>query len=63
MSPLAQILHDTGYEVQGSDIEKYFFTEKPLHERNIEVLLFDESNIKEGMTIIQGMLFQTLILS
>lgn len=24
MSPLAQILHDEGHEVQGSDIEKYF---------------------------------------
>lgn len=57
MSPLAQILHDTGYEVQGSDIEKYFFTEKPLHERNIEILLFDESNIQEGMTVIAGNAF------
>ncbi|GGA37240.1 UDP-N-acetylmuramate--L-alanine ligase [Psychrobacillus lasiicapitis] len=57
MSPLAQILHDVGNEVQGSDIEKYFFTEKPLHERNINVLLFDEANIDEGMTIIAGNAF------
>ncbi|MFF2755369.1 UDP-N-acetylmuramate--L-alanine ligase [Psychrobacillus sp. NPDC058041] len=57
MSPLAQILHDVGNEVQGSDIEKYFFTEKPLHERNINVLLFDEANIQEGMTIIAGNAF------
>lgn len=57
MSPLAQILHDVGNEVQGSDIEKYFFTEKPLHERNINVLLFDEANIEEGMTIIAGNAF------
>lgn len=57
MSPLAQILHDIGHEVQGSDIEKYFFTEKPLHDRNINVLLFDENNIKEGMTIIAGNAF------
>lgn len=57
MSPLAQILHDEGHEVQGSDIEKYFFTEKPLHERNINVLLFDEDNISEGMTIIAGNAF------
>lgn len=57
MSPLAQILHDIGNDVQGSDIEKYFFTEKPLHDRNINVLLFDESNIKEGMTIIAGNAF------
>ena len=57
MSPLAQILHDEGHEVQGSDIEKYFFTEKPLHERNINVLLFDENNISEDMTIIAGNAF------
>ena len=57
MSSLAQILHDVGNEVQGSDIEKYFFTEKPLHERNIKILLFDEDNIKEGMTIIAGNAF------
>ncbi len=57
MSSLAQILHDVGNEVQGSDIEKYFFTEKPLHERNIKILLFDEANIKEGMTIIAGNAF------
>ncbi|WP_313891548.1 UDP-N-acetylmuramate--L-alanine ligase [Psychrobacillus sp.] len=57
MSPLAQILHDIGHEVQGSDIDKYFFTEKPLHDRNINVLLFDENNIKEGMTIIAGNAF------
>ena len=57
MSSLAQIFHDVGNEVQGSDIEKYFFTEKPLHERNIKILLFDEANIKEGMTIIAGNAF------
>lgn len=27
MSPLAQILFDAGERVQGSDVEKYFFTE------------------------------------
>lgn len=57
MSPLAQILHDVGNEVQGSDIDKYFFTEKPLHERDINVLLFNEENIEEGMTIIAGNAF------
>ena len=35
MSSLAQILHDSSYAVQGSDVEKYFFTEDPLHERKI----------------------------
>ena len=35
MSSLAQVLHDSGATVQGSDMETYFFTEKPLRERNI----------------------------
>ena len=30
MSPLAQILHDTGYTVQGSDIEKHISLHKSI---------------------------------
>lgn len=30
MSALALILNDKGFKVQGSDIEKYFFTQKIL---------------------------------
>lgn len=52
MSALAQILHDMNENVQGSDVEKYFFTQKPLEERGIEVLPFDRSNIKEGQQIV-----------
>lgn len=48
MSPLAQILHDTGYTVQGSDIEKHIFTQKALEERNIKILPFDPDNIQWG---------------
>ena len=33
MSALAQILHDSGENVQGSDVEKYFFTQKALEEK------------------------------
>jgi len=54
MSSLAQILHDAGNQVQGSDIEKYFFTEAPLQERGITMLPFNANNIQEGMTIIAG---------
>lgn len=57
MSSLAQLLHDSAHEVQGSDIEKYFFTEDPLHERNIRILPFDENNIQKGMTVIAGNAF------
>lgn len=58
MSALAQVLHDLGYEVQGSDKESHFFTEDALKEKGIKMLPFDESNIKEGMTIIQGNTFK-----
>ncbi|WP_339251054.1 UDP-N-acetylmuramate--L-alanine ligase [Sporosarcina sp. FSL W8-0480] len=54
MSSLAQILHDSSHTVQGSDVEKYFFPEAPLHERKITILPFDENNIKPGMTVIAG---------
>lgn len=57
MSSLAQILFDSGESVQGSDIEKHFFTEEPLHERGIVVLPFNPDNIKEGMTVIAGNAF------
>ena len=57
MSSLAQILFDSGYAVQGSDIEAYLFTEQPLRDRNINILPFDENNIKEGMTVIAGNAF------
>jgi len=54
MSSLAQILFDSGEQVQGSDAETYFFTEKPLRERNIAIYKFDADNIKQGMTVILG---------
>lgn len=57
MSPLAQIMHDMGEQVQGSDIEQHFFTEDRLRERGITILPFDENNIHENMTIIAGNAF------
>lgn len=57
MSSLAQILFDSGEQVQGSDIETYFFTEEPLRKRNITILPFDADNIKQGMTVIAGNAF------
>lgn len=57
MSALALILHDKGFNVQGSDVKKYFFTQKNLDEANIPIVVFDENNIKEGMTIIAGNAF------
>lgn len=58
MSALAQIIDDLGYEVQGSDKTTHFFTEDALIEKGIKILPFDENNIKENMTIIQGNTFK-----
>lgn len=52
MSALAQILSDMNYKVQGSDVAKEFFTQKPLEERGIPLLTFQKENIQEGQTII-----------
>lgn len=57
MSPLAQILHDSGEEVQGSDVQKHFFTQEVLEEKGIPILPFSKENIKEGLTIIAGNAF------
>ncbi|SFB36988.1 UDP-N-acetylmuramate--L-alanine ligase [Lentibacillus halodurans] len=57
MSALAHILHDSGEKVQGSDVEKHFFTQKALEEKNIPIFPFSETNIKEDYTIIAGNAF------
>ncbi|WP_163539212.1 UDP-N-acetylmuramate--L-alanine ligase [Gracilibacillus sp. YIM 98692] len=58
MSALAQILHDSGMKVQGSDIEKRIFTQKSLEDRNIPLYSFSKENIEEGQVIIAGNAFQ-----
>ncbi len=57
MSALALILHDKGFKVQGSDVKKYFFTQKNIEDANIPIYLFDENNIKDNMIIIAGNAF------
>ena len=57
MSALALILHGKGYQVQGSDVETYFFTQKGLDEANITIYPFGADNIKEGLTVIAGNAF------
>lgn len=54
MSALACFLKDLGSEVEGSDVERHFFTEKGLNERNIHIFPYGENNIKEDMIIIRG---------
>ena len=58
MSALACVLHDLGYEVMGSDIEKECFTEEGLRQRNIRILPFNKNNIKKGMYIVKGNSFK-----
>lgn len=57
MSALAQILHDSGEQVQGSDIEKRFFTQEALEEKDIPIFPFSEENINDNLTIIAGNAF------
>lgn len=54
MSSLAQIMKELGYEVQGSDLDKHFFTEEGLVKKGIEFFPYDENNIKENMEIVKG---------
>ncbi len=54
MSGLAQILHKMGYQVQGSDVDKYFFTQVGLDDLKIPVYPFDEKNINKNLTIVKG---------
>ncbi len=57
MSSLALILHEKGYQVQGSDVEEYFFTQRDLEKAAIKLLPFDKANIRPEMVIIQGNAF------
>lgn len=57
MSSLAQILYDMHEEVQGSDVEKRFFTQEALEKKGIPILPFDANNIREDMTVIWGNAF------
>ena len=57
MSALAQILYDSGEKVQGSDVDKYFFTQDELENKGIPILPFSSDNIKENSIIIAGNAF------
>ena len=60
MASLALILHDLGYNVAGSDIDKYTFTQDPLKAAGIEVASFSKDNIKgEGQVIVKGNAFKS----
>lgn len=53
MSSLAMLIKDKGYEVKGSDVSEYIFTEEELKRKNIDVLDFNENNFsKEDIVVI-----------
>lgn len=54
MSSLARILYDLGNFVMGSDIEKTFFTDESLSQKDIEVKHFNKDNITSEYMYIIG---------
>lgn len=48
MSSLAQIIYDLGYEVQGSDIDQYVFTEIALKIKAFKFYLLMRKILKKG---------------
>ena len=57
MASLALILHDRGDRVEGSDIEQYTFTQRPLEQAGIKIYPFDPDNLHAGLTVIAGNAF------
>lgn len=57
MASLALILHDRGDRVEGSDIDQYTFTQRPLEQAGIKIYAFDPANLHEGLTVIAGNAF------
>lgn len=57
MSGLAQLLHDRGHRVQGSDTEERLFTQEGLEQRGIALYPMDGSSLREGQTVIIGNAF------
>lgn len=55
MSSLAVIMKQLGYEVDGSDVSKHYFTEEELIKNEIKIFVYDENNIHSGMTIVRGL--------
>lgn len=57
MSALALMLHQMGYHVQGSDVDKYYFTQRSLEQAGISILPFDAGNITNDLVLIAGNAF------
>lgn len=55
MSALAQILHDSGKQVQGSDIDQEIFTQKALEKGTLRSFLFQKIILKKIKSLLQVM--------
>ena len=62
MSALALMLHQMGYKVQGSDVSKYYFTQRGLEQAGIKILPFSEDNITSDVELIAVMLSVKIIM-
>ena len=58
MSALALMLHQMGHTVQGSDEEKYYFTQRGLEQAGITILPFSEENLTGDQILIAGNAFK-----
>lgn len=58
MSALALMLHQMGHRVQGSDVPKYYFTQRGLEQAGIPILPFSEDNITADVELIAGNAFR-----
>ena len=58
MSALALMLHKIGHTVQGSDVEKYYFTQRGLEQAGITILPFSEENLTGDQILIAGNAFK-----
>lgn len=57
MSALALVLHGEGYQVQGSDVSTYYFTQQGIEAAGINMMEFHPDNIQPGQYIIAGNAF------
>lgn len=58
MSALALMLHQMGHKVQGSDVPKYYFTQRGLEQAGIPILPFSADNITADVELIAGNAFR-----
>ena len=57
MSALAQVMHELGYNVTGSDKPDHFFTQVELEKKGIKLLDFNPDNLTKNMIVVQGNAF------